>query len=850
MAKIRINNLPEGFEFKYGKIVEKKQSGGMLTGDQSNYGLVTTNPSMDVSKNGGIDVRYSLSSVPRDEANIEAEGGETVLTDLNGDGRFGLYDIVGPRHSSGGVPMYLPPQSFVYSDFNQLKMDKSQAAELGVETRKKMTPAKISKKFDLNEYYGKLKDPYADSIQRDSAELMMDKNKMKLSQLAFMQEAMKSFEDGVPYSSYPYLMKQGIDPVQFTAQVEQVTQQEAQERVISQLPMQQQQQVAALQEYMQQVDAEEPQEAQLGQEIKDYAKRMGISVSDALKALYGTMTDIFTGQQQTAPTQPTVTPTTTTSTQTTGTQPFVMSNPDDPIFVGQDKMRAMYEKFDETFTVNSIAGEALLKKIDNLLNDKTRKIFGANVTEKQKQQMRNMTPEQKIDFVKTFVKINMGFQARELNGGKKVSEMSQNAMGEYEKITKDMGLNVKDLYGVNSGMGQLGYIALVDLIEERDKGTLSEELENSLQGFKPMATGKKDEPYNIFNPKNAFTFKDQISLTDFKRTNTSTGQWIAYNKPDAPVQETPGEKTTTDKNNENTEEGFDLETEKLDTKRPFNKMDWFRQDQLALDLANKQDITRYGAFAMIPESVSIPGVFKDYTAEVNALNASTNTLMDAVLGASKGNSAMASAAKLQNDNAKNIAKTIAATHNYNVNVANSLNAQNAQIEYNQNVLESQLQNAVYKEDQTLAQRFEAEKNQKRQKQYEALIQGTTNAANSANLEALFPQYNINEAAGGLITFTDGLPSQASKGDTKDDTDKYLELYDKIDTRFGETMTDEQKVNLFEKFYTSGRQNTTSNTNMDVLKAVQAMQGNTGTTFKEGKEIKKYATPFYTGKMGI
>ena len=214
MAKIRINNLPEGFEFKDGKIVEKKQSGGMLTGDQSNYGLVTTNPSMDVSKNGGIDVRYSLSSVPRDEANIEAEGGETVLTDLNGDGRFGLYDIVGPRHSSGGVPMYLPPQSFVYSDFNQLKMDKSQAAELGVETRKKMTPAKLSKKFDLNEYYGKLKDPYADSIQRDSAELMMDKNKMKLSQLAFMQEAMKSFEDGVPYSSYPYLMKQGIDPIQ------------------------------------------------------------------------------------------------------------------------------------------------------------------------------------------------------------------------------------------------------------------------------------------------------------------------------------------------------------------------------------------------------------------------------------------------------------------------------------------------------------------------------------------------------------------------------------------------------------------------------------------------------------
>ena len=68
------------------------------------------------SSSDSTDVRYSLSSVPREEANLEAEGGETVLTDLNQDGNFGLYDITGPRHSSGGVPMYLPDQSFIFSD--------------------------------------------------------------------------------------------------------------------------------------------------------------------------------------------------------------------------------------------------------------------------------------------------------------------------------------------------------------------------------------------------------------------------------------------------------------------------------------------------------------------------------------------------------------------------------------------------------------------------------------------------------------------------------------------------------------------------------------------------------------
>ncbi len=70
------------------------------------------------------DVRFSVNSVPRDEANVEAEGGETVLADLNSNGQFGLYNINGPRHSSGGVPMYLPEQSFIYSDTAALKFNK------------------------------------------------------------------------------------------------------------------------------------------------------------------------------------------------------------------------------------------------------------------------------------------------------------------------------------------------------------------------------------------------------------------------------------------------------------------------------------------------------------------------------------------------------------------------------------------------------------------------------------------------------------------------------------------------------------------------------------------------------
>ena len=82
MPRIRIKNIPKGFE------LQKKAKGGS-TGDQVEYSLVTSPVSLSdgqVNTQGDTPTRKSLKSVPRDQANIEAEGGETVLTDLNNDG--------------------------------------------------------------------------------------------------------------------------------------------------------------------------------------------------------------------------------------------------------------------------------------------------------------------------------------------------------------------------------------------------------------------------------------------------------------------------------------------------------------------------------------------------------------------------------------------------------------------------------------------------------------------------------------------------------------------------------------------------------------------------------------------
>ncbi len=276
MAKIKVNKLPKGFELVDGKIQEVKsmRDGGMTTGDQADYGLVTTPQefygSTNFNNSRDEDVRYSLSSVASENANVEAEGGETVLTDLSNDGQFGLYDINGPRHSQGGVPMFLPEQSFIFSDTPKLKFNKDEMSELDMKGDKK-TPAKISKKFDLNTYYAELGSQYADNISSLSAELMLKKNMNDLSKLAFMQESKKSFEDGVPLAAHPYLISVGEDPIEFTARVEEISEKQAQRDIINSLPVDQQNQLMMLQEFMQQAE-NMPQQmtAEYGTEIKSY----------------------------------------------------------------------------------------------------------------------------------------------------------------------------------------------------------------------------------------------------------------------------------------------------------------------------------------------------------------------------------------------------------------------------------------------------------------------------------------------------------------------------------------------------------------------------------------------------
>jgi hypothetical protein len=243
MAKIKINKLPEGYIVRDGKVVKAFYHGG------SNYmpgmGGMQMPVQTSVTKN-------TIGPVPRDMANLEAEKGETVLTDLNNDNSMELYNISGKRHTEGGTPLSLPEQSFIYSDTAKMRLNTSELAELGINSKKKMTPAAVSKKYQLNKYIGLLDENFFDPITEKTADLMLQKNKMKLSQLAFIQERKKDFEEGVPLASYPYLVSQEIDPIEFSMKVEDLNRQQAELKMIDQLPADQREQVLAMRDFMQQ----------------------------------------------------------------------------------------------------------------------------------------------------------------------------------------------------------------------------------------------------------------------------------------------------------------------------------------------------------------------------------------------------------------------------------------------------------------------------------------------------------------------------------------------------------------------------------------------------------------------
>jgi len=206
-----------------------------------------------------LQARKTMGAVPREEANLEAEGGETLIGDLDGSTMPSFFNIKGPRHSAGGVPMNLPDDTFIFSDTASMKITDPKILKMFNKSPKKggYTPAELSKVYDINKYRKILQDPESGKMEVKTAEMMIKNYVMKLGALAIAQESKKGFPQGIPVISKPYMEANKITEADLMPEVAKQQQQQQQ--------MMQQQQGAPQEQMMQQENA--PQEMPSGEPV-------------------------------------------------------------------------------------------------------------------------------------------------------------------------------------------------------------------------------------------------------------------------------------------------------------------------------------------------------------------------------------------------------------------------------------------------------------------------------------------------------------------------------------------------------------------------------------------------------
>ena len=930
MAKVKINKLPKGFELVDGKVKKKtiKRDGGLVTGDQADYGLVTSPQDYygGTSFNDENDqsVRYSLSSVPREDANIEAEGGETVLTDLNGNGQFGLYDITGPRHSQGGVPMYLPEQSFIFSDTNAMKMDRSELAEFGIESRKKKTPADVSKKFKLNEYLAQINDQYADEISTRSADMMLSKNMKSLSKLAFGQELKKGFEDGVPLAAYPYLQEQGIDPIEFTAQIEEQSRQQAELNFIASLPPEQQDQILRLQAMMQNIEnpdagltqdssqelaltnsqgapneadvaiadqeltatvrkGGELSKAQAGTEVKkpgsdqpqdgetynDYYKRIGDEASVREDAegsyVYDSELGVFLPAQYKKQSRQEETQQTTvedvdgkiTRAQAEEINPLPIGHPKRELFT--EKLMQGYQLVDSRDEVNGKTNYKLIEPAGpSLFEDFSEyKQQSIDVQGRGEIPITDEVTNELIEVYEGFpdnARIRKGIYSGQ-NRPKVQASMGvdSNSFGadlSTEIAEKDFMLRWGDAASKVPGF---------DYNMPQGKWSGNNPLDAQAKAYKKQWTAMQNAMQEV---ENEFAKKNNLEpriLFPGDRPGSSVDGKLGldtFNKARSYIR---------------TKEQEILEEEVEDTLEPRDpnsfetpkqeKPQWWWQD--LNNLATQASLENPLFLPNIPKvpNEEIDYVLDDWTGRANMTNAALNTMAQNLRAFGKGKVA---GSNLFGKAVGQLAKDVGAVNTNNIKIMNSVALPQAQLNLRTGVANAQAYKDEYDSTVTALQRYVDFENWDKQKTNELYNQAITNRANTFNMNQLKDYYKADPSAGGIQSQKYAKPFEVDTDDRTDQQkrmDMYIQTRDRLIEQYPDMPEEdiENRVDYLLTGQTGSRKKRSqnyndfesgSNPNASGLTSNAPSVRTDGLVGRKGKELKPFAYPFYTGKMGM
>ena len=732
--RVRIDKLPQA----QSGLNVKMQLKGLKAGQGLNYNQMPWPGMVGQMSEPDVEVNSTLKPVPRNQANLEAEKGETATVPGAG-GVPSTFKIGGKRHSEGGTPLNLPEDSFIYSDTKNMKIkDQKILAQFGINQKGSYTPADISKKYDVNEYKKILADPDTDDLQRKTAEGMIANNNMKLAKLALLQESMKGFPTGMPVVAMPYIESMQVNPadfIQMNPQAGQPAQPAGDNMKYG----------GAAKKYQTGGDnvIVQPKKsdrvvfnAQTGQYevLNTFGKKIGILNPPQ--------------QQQTVtrrPLEPTY-PEGQGTTQNTGTTTTTTTKTTTP------------KKMSPEDHINLISTNFSNPAVQQLLYDKTLaaaenpsnkgRNMGFTVAE-----LKKMTP---AELSNQFVEM----QTRNIRTNNLLQEAGvsydcyHNTTGKLLNTApcKDSPYKSLDEVFVATGVGsptdartkgfqQASYIGYRDMINDFRNGKITDEsLIPVLEPFVISQTGVNDETGVAQDKK--------ISKIDTYYTNTTAGQIAGVND----IVE--GEEVVV-----SPEEVLDTPTkaEHLPDQKPADLgSPWWLQDivKTAHAAGNLARIKKYNPWQATPGVVTPEVTFYDPTREL-AANAEQSNIAAQTLAQFTGpQSFNARNAQIQGQALKNAADVLSRYNNQNVTVSNQQAAQNANILNQASQQKAQLATTLWDKYQTVNQNFDNSKSQARDALVNQYVSAVTNKNYTANMNKMFPQYAVDPSVGGEYYFHD------------------------------------------------------------------------------------------------
>jgi hypothetical protein len=560
-----------------------------------------------------------LHADPRNKANVEAEKGETIVTNTGLDNLVEQFTIGGKKHSEGGTPLNAAINSFIFSmNKKMLIKDKPLLQFFGESGNKAMMPGEIAKKYDLNSLKKTLKDPTIDKITKDSVTKSYENAMTKLSALAIVQESLKGTPQGSSNIFQPFLDKTGVEPAQLFG----VAPEEANG---SQLPQQ------ALGGNLNNVDffpkvyefakgGNLPMFTNGGRTEKDLSD----TEKEEIKTIWNNDAAAYLEYKNTEE-----------------------SLRKDPKFV--DDLFANYQKVieDDNSYTSKAKGKA---NWQGALKSETKNKFYV-LNELLNQERRNaILAANKVD-------IKSEDSQRAITGKNKDEFQNTNKQTiEFLNKMKEKGVDLKHDFDFSKGfVGQAAYLAF-------DKTMQQDDYKN--KRTKEYQTGVADERGNT-----------TISGIDNQNTNTTLGQRLNYKWKADPTATTPDAKPAESKidlkKGDSLPDAFPQET----------RMDYLLPDKMNIAAAfrEKAGIKKYGEYTPNPDVTFTDHAYYSPDYEVNAINAQ---LAQGVKGSNMfgtPQSATANFMGMQGNAFNQVAGTISRVADLNVNAYNQERDFNTQI---------------------------------------------------------------------------------------------------------------------------------------------------------------------------